>query len=230
MGFCWLVIHNCNHKTHRSIHLHQEQQIHDAVVEDSCYINCENCGHSYVLKSAVVHKLNCSAFVSAVQSSDAQCCYYTGIPTVALLLYLFTWLKASAQHIQLWDGNRKGMQRKTVGRKHAVLTRFQEFLLVVVRMHQGFDTAHMSYLFGVSQSNVCRVFSAWVIFLHHCIKPLIVWSSQSLVKSNLPNSFKRYPRTWCIIDCTEYYAQKPFPINRHMGYWHIVLCIVNNTP
>jgi len=186
------------------------QSTHDAVVEDSCFINCENCGHSNVLKSAVVRKLNRRAFVSAVQSSDAQCFYYTGIPTVALLLYLFTWLKASAQNIKLWDGNRKGLPRKTVGRKRAVLTRFQEFLLVLVRIRQGFDTAHVSYLFGVSQSHVCRVFSAWVIFLHHCIKPLIVWPSQSLVKSNLPNSFKRYPRTRCIIDCTEYYVQKPF--------------------
>jgi len=74
-------------------------------------LNCENCDHSNVLKTVDVCKMQRQAFVLAVQRSDAQCFYYTGVLTVALLLYIFSWLKASAQNVKLWDGSRKGLPR-----------------------------------------------------------------------------------------------------------------------
>jgi len=38
---------------------------------------------------------------------------------------------------------------------------------------------------------------------------LVLWPSKEAVKENLPRSFKKYPNTRIIIDCTEVFIEKP---------------------
>ena len=150
-------------------------------------------------------------FIVEILSSDDKCFRYTGIPTVTLLKSFFEWLEPASRHIKLWDGKKKLQAGKTRGRQRWKLTLFQEMILTLVRIRRGYDSHHMAYLFGVAQSHVCRIFTAWVNLLSVVMKPLLIWPSRDNVMGNLPDTFRRdYPRTRCIIDCTEFKVQKPF--------------------
>ena len=99
------------------------------------------------------------------------------------------------------------------------LTLFEEFVLTLVRIRRGYDTNHLSFLFGISQSHVCRIFITWVNFLAKCFEQLIIWPSKQLVKDNLPASFREFPNTRCIIDCSEIYVEKPFRPKAQRTTW-----------
>ena len=79
-----------------------------------------------------------------LSTSDVICMRYTGIPNRSLLKGIFQWLKQTAKNIILWDGKRKQ------GRKRYTLTLFEEFVLTLVRIRRGYDTNHLSFLFGIS--------------------------------------------------------------------------------
>jgi hypothetical protein len=46
-------------------------------------------------------------FMEKVLRADDSCFYYTGIPNVNLLKYLFEWVLPAARLIKLWDGKRR---------------------------------------------------------------------------------------------------------------------------
>ena len=150
-------------------------------------------------------------FIHYILSKDSICFQYTGLPTVALLHWLFQWILPAAQHIKLWDGKYKSVPRnnKNKGRKRTTDSLFIEMLLCLVKIRMGFGHKHVSYLFALSVSHVSRIFIAWTNLLHQCLKPLLIWPSKDIVKANLPLSFSKYPNTRAIIDCTEYFVQKP---------------------
>jgi len=173
-------------------------------------VHCKQCGYDNICDKNDMATIQRQAFVAVVCRSDANCLYYTGVHTVALLQFLFEWLQPGQSNMKLWDGDRKGLPKTPRGRKRALMTLKDEFIMTLVRIRQGFDMQHLADLFGISKSHVCRIFSAWVIFLHARFKMLLVWPSQVIVRSNLPASFKQYPKTRCIIDCTEYFVQRPF--------------------
>ena len=49
----------------------------------------------------------------------------------------------------------------------------------------------------------------WVTFLDNCFSGLFEWPFKEVNSANLPKSFKDFPHTRAIIDCTEYFVQKP---------------------
>jgi len=118
---------------------------------------------------------------------------------------LFSWIEPAAQKIKLWDGKRKHLPGRKGGKQRRKLSLFEEMILTLVKLRRGYDNKHLSYLFDVSESHVCRIFLAWVNLLSQCLSQLIIWPTKEIVKSNLPSTFTNYPRTRAIIDCTEYF-------------------------
>jgi hypothetical protein len=79
-----------------------------------------------------------------------------------------------------------------------------------VRRRKGYDLEHLSFLFGISKSHVSKIFTTWVNILSQCLTQVLKWPSKDVTKRNLPESFKDYGNTRCIIDCTEFQVEKPF--------------------
>ena len=139
--------------------------------------------------------------------------FWTGIQTLSLLHYLFDYILPCAQHVPLWQGKKredsvKRHYRKSVRSRD--LSFFEEFLLVLVRIRRGLDTAEVATLFGISQPQVTRIFITWVNVIYKCCRPLLVWPSKDIIQHNMPKSFRQtYPSTRVIIDCSEIYVQTP---------------------
>ncbi len=69
---------------------------------------------------------------------------------------------------------------------------FKEMIICLVKIRNGFDNQHLSFLFSVSVGHILKIVIAWVNLLHQCLKDLFIWPSKETVKGNLPLSFNRF--------------------------------------
>ncbi len=80
----------------------------------------------------------------------------------------------------------------------------------MVRLRRGVDIEHVADMFAVSPSTASRVFNTWINLLGNELPPyLLRWPSKEQVRETLPKSFKYFPKTRAIIDCTEFFIQRP---------------------
>ena len=200
--------------------LPHEGEQNEQVEPEHFDLQCDNCGHKLKLNLKQRKRLRREGFIQMVTESDASCFQYTGVPSVALLKHIFSWLKPAAEKIKLWDGKKKQYTTgKSGARKRKALTLFEEFVLTLVRIRRGYDVVLLSFLFGITTSQVGRVVPAWVNFLAKCLRPLIKWPSRKHVQENLPKSFTEFPRTRVIIDCTEIFVEKAFRPSAQRATW-----------
>ena len=154
---------------------------------------------------------------SEVLKNDKNCFRYTGFPTIVLLMMFFNWLKPYAD-FKVWNGANTG-QGITRRKRKRKLTMFEEYLSTLIRIRRGYELHHMGFLFGVTDSYICKVFTSWAKFLYLAFSPLIRWPRREIVQKNLPESFSLFPRTRCVIDCTEYFIEKPFRPQAQRQTW-----------
>lgn len=101
------------------------------------------------------------------------------------------------------------MEHKQPGRPR-VLSSFQEFTLVMMRLRLGLFERDLSHRFNVSVTTVSRVTRTWVRFLRCEFEPLINIPPNDVIKLHMPGVFKKvYPRLTVIVDCTEIEMEKP---------------------
>ena len=169
--------------------------------------------------------LKCELSIDNMLKDDQSVKFYTGIPTLACLMTTFNLLKPLAEKLKYWDtnkGKKVNFQEKPVkksGKKRS-LTIFQEFILTLVRLRLGLLVQHLSDVFAISNSSVSKVFTTWICFLAIILKDvLLIWPSKESVRKNLPQSFKSYPSTRVVIDCTEIFIQKPTSPTAQRATW-----------
>lgn len=82
-------------------------------------------------------------------------------------------------------------------------------VMTLIRLRRGIDTTTLGAMFGVKAGTVSKIVFTWTTFLYFELKFLISWPSRYQTVQNLPKCFKYFPSTRCIIDCTEFFVQKP---------------------
>ena len=138
-------------------------------------------------------------------SGDESISFYTGFPNLqtfqATLVYLnpgngqnirysrLTNKKVQAHH---YDGDN---QKNKSGRKRT-LKPGDDFFLVMCRLRQGFNEAHLAFLFGISQPTVSRIFVSWINFMYLRFGTINIWPNREEVDKSMPEDFKsKYPKT-----------------------------------
>lgn len=142
--------------------------------------------------------------------------FYTGVPTVTLLKNLFFFMNSFYNSINYWKGsNHKEQSYQFVSEKakpgpRRVLFPFQEYILTLVRIRLGLLNKHVDDIFGISSTTASNIFTTWVNLMYHVLKPVLKWPSKEAVQKHMPNAFKKaFPKTRVIVDCTEFYIQRP---------------------
>lgn len=83
-------------------------------------------------------------------------------------------------------------------------------LLTLQKIRTGHTLAELSDAFGISESQVTRIFKSSVPLVATLLKELIVWPSSSSIRDQLPLAFRaRYSKVESIIDCLEIEIMKP---------------------
>ena len=132
-------------------------------------------------------------------------------------LYNVEILKKAGALLKYWRGThgthheagyQRGKSKKTGPPRK--LSQFHEFILTLLRIRLGLPSFMLADLFGVSVSRVSQTFTTWISFLGSVFSPLLKAPSSEKVKKYMPQSFKSlFPRTTCIIDCTEFTIDRP---------------------
>lgn len=85
-----------------------------------------------------------------------------------------------------------------------VLTKFQEFILVMLRLSLGLFENDLAHRFTVS-----KVVNAWIPFLRREFKPLITIPQREVLQYYMPDSFKKLlPNVTVIVHCTEFEMER----------------------
>ena len=101
-----------------------------------------------------------------------------------------------------------GGKKKTGPRRK--LSRFQEFVITLLRIRLGLFEFILADIFGISVSRVSQTVATWLNYMHTVFNPLLKWPSTEQVKKFMPKCFRMtFPNTKCIIDCTEFFIDKP---------------------
>ena len=137
-----------------------------------------------------------SNFVDIIKDNDKATSFNTGLPTWKLYQHVSSYL------IQKYPLSRPDL---------AKLTPTDGLLMVLMRLRLNLRMEDLSYRFGISLTSVIEIFQKWieVMFVH--LKFLIKWPTQEIAFQNMPQIFKDlYPRTRCIIDCSEVFIERPY--------------------
>lgn len=136
------------------------------------------------------HKAMCVVTVEAIKD-DVRTKFYTGLSTWYLFTLLFNFLSPYV-------------------RKPRQLTLMDELFLVLLKLRLNLHSEDLAYRFGVSLSSVSRIFHVWMDVMYARLKLFIRWPERDVVQKTLPEAFKKhYPKTRCIIDCSEIFIERP---------------------
>ena len=151
-------------------------------------------------------------------SGDESISFYTVFPNLQIFQASLVYLNPgeNGQNIRYWRSTNKKVhghhyggdnQKNKPGRKRTLKPE-DEFFLVMCRLRQGFNEAHLAFLFGISQPTVSRIFVSWINFMYLRFGTINIWPNREEVDKTMPEDFKsKYPKTRVILDCTEIKCQ-----------------------
>ncbi|XP_068703808.1 uncharacterized protein [Montipora foliosa] len=131
-----------------------------------------------------------------------------------------------SEKVKYWDKNKRQKsyyqndpEKEKPGRKRDVGLK-EEFILVLLRLKLGLMERHLADMFAVSVSTVSRIYMTWVRFLALTFNgSLLRWPSKQEITTHMPNSFSKYPGARVIIDCTEFFIEKPSSPSTQKATW-----------
>ena len=103
--------------------------------------------------------------------------------------------------------------------KPRILTHWEELVLTLVRTRKGFDVHFLADTFGISASQVSRIYNTWITFLANELSFLVPWPTREQIRKTLPDRFKKFKNIRIIIECCEFYIQKPVIPESQKSTW-----------
>lgn len=104
--------------------------------------------------------------------SDDKVRFYTGLPSFEMLMVAF-------EHVS-----------PHVTRKTHSLSRFQEFVMVLMKLPLSVPFQDLAYLFMVSVPTVARIFSSWMVVMDTRLFPLVSWPDREQLWKTIPMCFQ----------------------------------------
>lgn len=98
--------------------------------------------------------------------------FYTGLPYFALLKIIFDFVAPF------------------VPSTRSKFPKFQQFLMVLMKLRLNVADQDLGYRFGIHQSTVSRNFRKWIDVLHDRLNPLILWPEHEELLKTMPMEFK----------------------------------------
>lgn len=85
-----------------------------------------------------------------------------------------------------------------------------QILLTLMKLRLNLMIGDLSRRFFISESLASKIISYWVDKMEEVTRDLIPWLPRETIQATMPDAFKvMYPKTTCILDCSESLLQKP---------------------
>ena len=138
-------------------------------------------------------------WVSDITTNDGKIRFYTGLPSCAVFRSLLEYMQPKVEEVH---------HKTELGRKMK-LTYAEQFLAVLMRLCLGLLTVDVTHRFEVSPATISMLFTTWITILAAEMKVIFPWHSKQRIQAWTPSSFKKYRNTCIIINCTEFFKQRP---------------------
>ena len=165
--------------------------------------------------------------VEDLRGQDDKVRFYTGFVSFAMMMCMFTnLLKHGADRLTYWEGQKRFNpgEKKTYHQDNTRKTGKQrklrpedEFLMCCIRMRLGTLQEHLADMFCVSVTTVSRVLNTWINFMFDHCRSLVAWPTREQILWNLPKHFTGYNSSRIVVDCTEFFTEKPSSL---VAQWH----------
>ena len=145
--------------------------------------------------------------MDVIRQNNELCQHYTGFPDYERLrtCYMFLSVGEIGENVRM----RGSTEQKGSGRPRC-LTAENQFLLLLMKLRNGFSNIHLGWLFNCDSSTITRLLISWLNYVYLKFSTLPIWPSREQVNESMPDVFKeRYPNTRVIIDCTEIAVKAP---------------------
>ena len=129
-----------------------------------------------------------------LKSNEKVLRFYTGFSSFVVLMALFNLVSAAIP-----EGGA------------AKLTKFDYFILTLMKLRLNASNYDLAFRFGVSESTVSRVFTKWIEAMDIRLSFLITWPDRESIRKTMPFCFRPHYglRVTSIIDCFEIFIEKP---------------------
>ena len=115
--------------------------------------------------------------------SDKKVRFYTGMPSGEILMVVF-------EHVTEY-----------INHHTQSLNRFQEFIILLIKLRLNVFFQEFAYRFVVSISTVSRIFLSWMVAMDSRLSPLVSWPDRESLWRTMPISFQyAFGRVTLIID------------------------------
>ena len=92
-----------------------------------------------------------------------------------------------------------------------ILTKFQELILVLMRLRLNVPFQDLAFRFGISKPTLSRIFDKWIDVLSVRLNFLIIWPERENLRFG--------DRVAVIIDCFEVFINKPSTLQARAITW-----------
>lgn len=181
---------------------------------------------------------------SDLRHDDKKTRFFTGFLNFGTFLVFFNALvKHGKNRLNYWDGegsltekkyhtdtrcNKPGPSRQ--------LSSILEFFMTMMWYRLGLLEEHLSIIFKVSTSTVSRTLITWTQFIYEHSVSLVSLPTREQVLLNLPIHFINHSNVFMVLDCTEFYMEKPSGLEAQCVTWseykhhNTIKCLIGCTP
>ena len=138
------------------------------------------------------------------QGNDEKTKFYTGLPNVLVLMQVFglceTYISATC---------------------NTVLSKFEQFILVLMRLRLNLPLKDLAYRFKISQPTASRIWHKIITIMHQRMKFLIQWPKREILQATMPMDFRQAfgCKVVVILDCFEVFIERPSNLFARAQTW-----------
>ena len=136
------------------------------------------------------------------RGDDEKTKYYTGLCNFSVLMVLFEFLKPHLSGV-------------------SKLSKFQQLLLVLMRLRLNAPVQDLQYRFGISKATVSRTFLNVLNIMNTKLSFLLKWPTREEVQKTMPLTFREHfgKKVVVIIDCFEVFIEQPSNLLARAQTW-----------
>ena len=151
-------------------------------------------------------ELHLPPFCEETLKDDSIVNFYTGLPNLKVL-------KAVFDHVCITLPSERSAQCK--------LTKFQEFMAVMLKLRINPPLVDLGHCFNVSTSTVSRILLKWITQMDIRLKCLIIWPERENLQKTMPNCFQSSfgKKVTIVIDCFEIFLERPSNLKARSSTW-----------
>lgn len=138
------------------------------------------------------------------QKNEDMTKFYTGLPNFLVLMQVFQLCEPYITSGHL-----------------SVLSKFQQLILVLMRLRLNVPLKDLAYRFHVSYTTVCRIWHKLIGILHGRLEFLIEWPERHVLQATMPMAFRQAfgCKVAVIIVCFEVFIERPSNLLARAQTW-----------